>query len=358
MHPEQMPHELQVLLDAQLGLVTQAQLAAFGFPRTRVRNRLDAGRWQRVLHGVYCVTTGPLNRHMTLMAALIYGGGPALLSHRTAAEEWGIVPVDPSSPVHITVPYRCSAKGQPATHVAGGSSGFPMPAAGSVLHPGVVVHRSRAHGHIGLDTAMPRTSLADTAIDFAVAEPTARAAYVSLISSVTNRRIRLADVRQRIQERTPRRYRKALGGAVSLLAEGVQSMLEYHFAVDVEQAHGLPRAHRQGPVIVDGRTLWEDCDYTEFGVPLIVRLDGRWAHFMREVRFRDRRRDNAAELADRPRLVYGFEETVGTACVVAQEVERVLRREGWVRRDENPCRACESFWSAWGPEGLTGGEAA
>ncbi|MFD4469589.1 type IV toxin-antitoxin system AbiEi family antitoxin domain-containing protein [Rhodococcus sp. NPDC058505] len=358
MPPEQTPRELQVLLDAQLGLVTQAQLTACGFPRTRVRKRLEAGHWQRVLHGVYCVTTGPLTRPMTLMAALIYGGGPALLSHRTAAEEWGIVPADPSAPVHITVPYRLSAKGQSPTCVGGGSPGFPVPAVGSVLHPGVVVHRSRAHAYVGLDTAMPRTTLADTAIDLAVAEPTARAAYVSLISSVTNRRIRLADVRQRLQERTPRRYRRALEDAVRLLAEGVQSVLEYHFAVDVEQAHGLPRADRQGPVIVDGRTLWEDCDYTGCGAPLIVRLDGRWSHSMREVKFRDRRRDNAAELAGRPRLVFGYEETVGTPCVVAQEVERVLRREGWVRRDENPCPACESFWSEWGPEGLTGGEAA
>jgi hypothetical protein len=358
MSPSQTPRDLQLLLDAQFGLVTQAQLTAFGFPRTRVRNRLDAGRWQRVLHGVYCVTTGPLDRSMTLMAALIYGGGPALLSHRTAAEEWGIVSVDPSSPVHVTVPYRLSAKSQPATFILSGPSGSPVPAVGDVLHPGVMVHRSRAHDHIGIGAAMPRTTLADTAIDLAVAEPTAHAAYLSLVASVTNRGIRLADVCRRMAERTPRRYRKALEAAVRLLAEGVQSMLEYRFAVDVEQAHGLPAARRQEPVVVDGRTLWEDCDYTEHGVPLIVRLDGRRSHSAREVAFRDRRRDNAAELADRPRLVFGYEEVAGTPCGVAQDVERVLRREGWHRRGENPCPACESFWSARGPEGLTGGGAA
>ena len=77
-------------------------------------------------------------------------------------------------------------------------------------------------------------------------------------------------------------------------------MLEYHYAVDVEKAHALPPARRQGPVIVDGRTLYEDCDYTGSGVPVIVRLDGRRFHAMAEVAYRDRRRDNAAELAGRP----------------------------------------------------------
>jgi len=225
------------------------------------------------------------------------------------------------------------------------ASAHPVLRPGSILHPGVVVHRSRAHRHIGVDASNPRTSKADTALDVAVAEPTARLAYVSLITTVTNSRIRLADIRQRMVERSPRRYRRALEDAIGLLADGVQSVLEYHYAIDVEQAHGLPPAQRQGPVIVDGRTLYEDVDYSECGVPLIVRLDGRWAHSMREVQFRDRRRDNAAELADRPRLVYGMDEVGGMPCVVAREVESVLTREGWKRDGAGRCRACAPFWS-------------
>ena len=80
------------------------------------------------------------------------------------------------------------------------------------------------------------------------------------------------------------------------------------------------------------------------GVPLIVRLDGRWAHSMAEVAFRDRRRDNAAELAGRPRLVYGFDEVMKTPCQVAHEVETVLRRGGWVRTQSGACGTCAPFW--------------
>lgn len=337
--------DLRRLVDDQCGMVTQRQIAALGYGRGRVRHLLDTGRWRRVLHGVYAVTNGPLTREMTLAAALLYGGGHAMLSHRTAAEEWGMFRVDDTGPVHVTVPYGKSSRPQSATAMLPArASVHPVLGSGSLLHPGVVVHRSRAHRHIGVDAANPRTSKADTALDVAVAEPTARLAYVSLITTVTNSRIRLADIRQRMVERRPRRYRRALEDAVGLLADGVQSVLEYHYAVDVEQAHGLPPAHRQGPVTVDGRTLYEDVDYSEHGVPLIVRLDGRWAHSMREVQFRDRRRDNAAELADRPRLVYGMDEVGGMPCAVAREVESVLTREGWRRDGASRCRACASFW--------------
>ncbi|MFC7447983.1 type IV toxin-antitoxin system AbiEi family antitoxin domain-containing protein [Rhodococcus daqingensis] len=354
------PAALQILVDRQYGLVTAAQLHALGFPPSRTRQRVETGRWQRVLHGVYAITSGLLTREAILEAALLYGGTAALLSHRTAAELWGMAPVDEAGPVHVTVPYGVSAIGQAATVVGHAvDADHVVPAKGSVLHPGVVVHRSRAQRHIGAaDLLPPRTTRADTALDVAIAQPSAREAYVSLIRTVTNARVRLDDIRRRMQERTPRRYRKALEAAVRLMAEGVQSMLEYHFAVDVEHAHGLPMARRQAPVVVDGRTLWEDCDYTEHGVPLIVRLDGRRAHSMREVAFRDRRRDNAAELADRPRLVFGFEEVTGNPCGVAQDVERVLRREGWIRRDENTCRACARRMSPDTRQPRTGGGAA
>ena len=86
-----------------------------------------------------------------------------MLSHRTAGEEWRMLAPDTSMPVHITLPYRMSAASQPA-----------LPGQYGVLHPGVVVHRCRAHRHIVVSTEPPRTSRADTVLDMAVAEPTAQ----------------------------------------------------------------------------------------------------------------------------------------------------------------------------------------
>ncbi len=244
----------------------------------------------------------------------------------------------------MTVPYGKSSRPQTATAMLPArASGHPVIRPGSLLHPGVVVHRSRAHRHIGVDTANPRTSKADTALDVAVAEPSARLAYVSLVHH--------GHQRANTTERRPAAHgraatasiRRALEDAVGLLANGVQSVLEYHYAVDVEQAHGLPTAHRQSPVIVDGRTLFEDVDYSEHGVPLIVRLDGRWAHSMREVQFRDRRRDNAAELADRPRLV--VRDGRGRRHAVCRGPGgRGRPHPGGLRRaGASRCRACAPF---------------
>lgn len=308
----------ELMLREQHGLATRAQLLEAGFTDTQIHHRVHSRRWQPILPRVYSVHTGPLRRDATLTAALLYGGAASMLSHRSAAEEWTMLTRKEDAPVHITVPYSRSATGQPATW------GLP-----GVVHPGVVVHRSRAFAHIVVVTDPPRTARADTAVDLAVAEPSAGEAARTLVAAATAGGVQLSELRRRVEQRRPSRYGAAIAGALDLMATGVQSALEHRYAVDVERLHGLPPARRQEPLIVDGRTLWEDCDYSETGVPLIVRLDGRRFHDAPEVAFRDRRRDNAAELANRPRLVYGWSEVTRDACGVAAEVWTVLLREGW-----------------------------
>ena len=114
-----------------------------------------------------------------------------------------------------------------------------------------------------------------------------------------------------------------------LVRNGVQSVLEESYAVDLEQAHGLPSGRRQGAVVVDGVTLYEDVMYDEVGAALTVRLDGR-THMLGSVALRDRRRDNAAELAGRSRLVYGWRDLSDDVCGAAREVVAVLQRRGWI----------------------------
>ena len=124
------------ILDAQSGLVRQQQLSSFGYNRGMLRNFLDRGEWQRVLQGVYAVTAGPLTREMILNAAWLYGGPQAILSHDTAAEEWGMRRIDADKPVHVTVPYGKSARCQSATirRVPARTSGA-LVRVGGVVHP-------------------------------------------------------------------------------------------------------------------------------------------------------------------------------------------------------------------------------
>jgi hypothetical protein len=295
------------LLEAQSGAVGFRQLIELGVTESTIVAQVTAQRWQRPVRGVYVTFTGPLPRATRMAVALLYGGPAAVLSHRSAAEEWGLLPIDDDADVHVTVPYGTSAITQPGI---------------------VVVHRSRAYRHIVVEAVPPRTTRADTAVDLAADEADARSAARVLTGLLTGGRVRVLDVERRLMERPPRRYRRALARAVRLVRDGVQSVLEELYAVEVEQAHGLPPARRQGAFSVDGVTLYEDATYDHVGVPLTVRLDGR-THLVDSVAFRDRRRDNAGELAARSRLTFGWHDLSRDPCGGAAEVALVLRRRGW-----------------------------
>jgi hypothetical protein len=308
--------EWKLLTRQQHAVFSRKQLRAFGISHDTVRANIRANRWQRVHRGVIALFSGPLPRAARLAAALLYAEHPAALSHRTAAQEWGWLPKD-DGPVHVTVPYGTSHKPQ----------------------EGLVVHRSRAFRHIVVAHDPPRTSRADTVLDLATAEPDEETAARTLLEVASTNRVSSDELRARLAVRPPFRYGSALDRSVRLLGEGLTSLLETRYCLEVEQAHGIPRGLRQVPVSAFGRKLLEDCSYENVGVALIVRLDGRAYHSDAETAFRDRRRDNAAELSGTARLVYGWTDVSRTPCAVAREVMTVLRREGW-QGPTKRCRKC------------------
>lgn len=295
------------LISEQNGIVRIDQLRAYGHSWGDVEANVRADRWRRVLPRVYATFTGDLNRRARISAALLYGGGYAVLSHDTAAEEWGILSIKERS-VDITVPYTSSAVSQ-----------LPL----------VRVHRSRALRHTMLRTSPPRTRLTDTIVDLAVSQRTDREAMYLVIDMVSRTRVSLPAMLGCVRARPPRRHRHAITSALELVRGGLMSALEVEYATNVEQGHGLPEGERQVPFVVDGKTLWEDVTYDSYGVALTVRLDGRRYHATAGVAFRDMRRDNAAELAGRSRLIYGWQNVHENPCAVATEVRAVLTRGGW-----------------------------
>ncbi|OXM46584.1 hypothetical protein CFP71_36790 [Amycolatopsis thailandensis] len=308
-----------ILLREQHGIVTRAQLLAYGHTRADIVANLDAGRWQRVLPRVYATFTGPLPREAEIHAALRYGGGHAVLSHRTAAEEWRLLPVA-DGPIEITVPYSGSAISQ---------------------RPLVKVHRSRALPYSAAETWPPRTKLTDTIVDLAASRPTAREAVNVVVDLVSRSKVPLSAMRDCVSMRPPYRFRAEIQRGLELVAGGLMSALEVEFKEQVEERHGLPSGDRQTAVEVDGKTLWEDVTYDSHGARLTVRLDGRATHAMAAIAFRDRRRDNAAELAGRARLVYGWQDVRNSPCQVAAEVREILIREGWRPTTERvSCPTC------------------
>jgi hypothetical protein len=297
----------QVLLDEQHGIVSLEQLRSYGHTPDAIVANVEAGRWQHVFPRVYATFSGELPRPALLHAALRYGGRNAVLSHHTAAEEWGMLPIA-DRPVEITVPYTNSAISQ-----------LPM----------LIVHRSRAMPYIALKTSPPRTRTTDTILDLAVSQPTPRKAMMLIVDLVSRSSVPLRSMLGCFLLRPPFRYRPAIRQGLALVGNGLMSALEVEYQEQVEDQHGLPRGSRQTPFEVDGKTLWEDVTYDEHGATVTVRLDGRASHATAGIAFRDRRRDNAAELAGRARLVYGWHDVHASPCAVAEEVRRILVREGW-----------------------------
>jgi len=300
------------LLRDQAGVVSVAQLHAYGHSRHDIAANVAADRWRQVLPRVYATFTGDLDRDSRIHAALLYGGGHAVLSHRTAAEEWKMLPAG-DGPVEITVPYLSSAVSQ-----------LPL----------VKVHRSRALRNSTFAVNPPRTRRTDTIVDLAVAAKTAKAALHVIVDLVSSQAVSVGEMLECVAARPPMRYRAVIAHALELVGAGLMSALEVEYRDRVEQAHGLPDGRRQTPFMVDGKTLWEDVTYDDNGAELTVRLDGRATHTTAGVAFRDRRRDNAAELAGRARLVYGWRDVHDDPCGVAREVAAVLGRFGWVAQEK------------------------
>jgi predicted transcriptional regulator of viral defense system len=84
-------------------VVSTAQLRGCGLERGAVQRRVQRG-WLHPIHrGVYAVGHRNIGREGFLTAAVLACGPGAVLSHRTAAQHWGLI--RSSSPaIHVTVP--------------------------------------------------------------------------------------------------------------------------------------------------------------------------------------------------------------------------------------------------------------
>ena len=112
-------HALARLAARQHGVVSLAQLERLGLAPSSVRTRLANGRLHRVHRGVYSVGHPLLERHGRLLAAVLSCGEGALLSHRSAAELWGLG--DHSGPsIEVTTPGR-ARRSRAGVRVHGGT---------------------------------------------------------------------------------------------------------------------------------------------------------------------------------------------------------------------------------------------
>jgi len=95
---------MNALAEKQQGLVTRAQLLEAGMTPDTVRARTKARRLRPIQRGVYLVGP-PVAPYLKEMAAVLACGEGAVVSHRSAAALWELLPhPGPSAPVDILVP--------------------------------------------------------------------------------------------------------------------------------------------------------------------------------------------------------------------------------------------------------------
>jgi very-short-patch-repair endonuclease len=87
----------------QHGVISVRQLRTAGLDKSAVTRRVRAGRLHRLHRGVYAVGHPGISREGRWMAAVLASGEGAVLSHRSAAAHWALLP-SASGPVDVTVP--------------------------------------------------------------------------------------------------------------------------------------------------------------------------------------------------------------------------------------------------------------
>ena len=112
------------LARVQFGVVARSQLLELGMTTAMIGRRLTSGDLARCLPGVYTVPSVPPTWKQRAMAALLWAGPTAVVSHRSACQLWEL-DVDPSQEVHITVENRLgSPKQWLKVHKAGVASRY------------------------------------------------------------------------------------------------------------------------------------------------------------------------------------------------------------------------------------------
>jgi hypothetical protein len=257
------------LADRQHGVVARRQLLSLGVGGEAIKQRLRAGRLHRLHRGVYSVGHRVISREARWMAAVLFCGPDAVLSHRSAAALWGIRGAS-GGMVDVTTPTKTRSRGNLRRHFA------VLPADEVTTRDGIPI------------TTVPRT-LFDMAADHSV--------DVVEHGLRESERLRLYDALslEHLLQRYPRRkgartVRECLRRRRELPPGISREALEARFLVFLDR-FGLPRPRLNAWITLGPHRYQVDCLWPEQKV--IVELDGyethgTWSAFQSD-RDRDRR---------------------------------------------------------------------
>jgi very-short-patch-repair endonuclease len=279
------------LATSQHGVVSSAQLQAYGLSRAAISRWASAGRLHRILPRVYAIGHAALSIEGRLFAVLLYAGPRAVLSHTTAAWVWSLIETEPTR-IHVTVPGRRRSL------------------------PDVRIHHSRKVDPVH-SLGLPVTSVARTLLDLAgvvtfrqLRRAVAEADYRGLLNADA-----LAAVLGR-GRRGSRALSRALAVHLPELAQTL-SVLEERFLELCEMSElPIPRVNAKvGRLRVDA--LWHD-------QAVVVELDGASAHGGWAAIKRDRDREMALRAKGLRVVRYTWDQVTDRPDEVAADLRRLL----------------------------------
>ncbi|OYO00524.1 hypothetical protein CGZ95_07720 [Enemella evansiae] len=185
-----------------------------------------------------------------------------------------------------------------------------------------IYFRRDGHGRTATQDGIPRTGVVDTVLD--LCQRSTADGVASLIAEACNKTAVTPDeLAEAVGRRVTLGQRELIRECLEAVTGGADSALERRYLLDVEQAHGLPTAHRQSWTDQATRV---DALLAEYGV--VVELDGRKGHIGTGA-FRDLRRDNEHQTRGLITLRYGWDDLVFRPCEVARQIAMVLMQRGW-----------------------------
>jgi hypothetical protein len=323
-----LPADCARLLDLQHGVIARWQAAAVSLNPAIIDTRLRSGRWRQLYRGVYVAYTGKPRRETEVWAGVLRAGPGAALSHHTAAELDGLTG-RMSSVVHVTVGHDRRIRIGPSERHE------PVPR--------IVIHRTDRIDAIRHPARTPpRTRVEETVLDLTQLSRSFDDAFSWLSRGCGRRLVTAPLIHAAVEMRGRLRWREEILRALPLIADGVESILEYRYVRDVEQAHGLPTAARQAKFVRGTRfprSGYLDNLYEPYSVA--VELDGSAAHPV-EDRWQDIHRDNFCARLGIITLRFSWADVTLGPCEVAAGVSDVLRGRGWDGRPRR-CGPCCSL---------------
>ncbi len=242
---------IAALAQRQHGVVTVVQLRALGVDRAAVTYRARAGRLHRLHRGVYAVGHARLSREGQFLAAVLAAGPGAVLSHRSAAALWGLIP-HVAGPIDVTVD-----RGQRA-------------------RPGILVHASN---HLGRERTrhegVPVTNPGRTLLDLAATRIDDRTLRRAVREALVKRRVDEHGLRTQLERAQGRRGAGRIAAIIELGAVPTRSELEDRTLQALEE-HGLPRPLVNAPVRIGSRTF--EVDFLFADRRLVIEADGARFH--------------------------------------------------------------------------------